>query len=64
MFARDIDLVNNRVTFESPASGFIDVGTSDRIGNDSKTFFATLVLNQQLLKLDEQFNFTIIATVS
>lgn len=64
MSARDIDLRNNRVTFDSPASGVIDVGTSGTIGSDSKTFFATLVLNQQLLTLSNPLNFTIIATVS
>lgn len=64
MFARDIDLINNRVTFGSSNSRFIDVGTSNRNSTDSKTFWATLTLNQQLLRLDEPFNFTIIATVS
>lgn len=64
VWARDIDLRNNRVTFESPNSSVIDVGTSTRIGADRKTFYATLILNQQLLTLDEPFSITIIATVS
>lgn len=34
--ARDIDLEHNQVTFHSPASSFIDVGTSERIGDDKK----------------------------
>ncbi|KAG4078591.1 hypothetical protein HA402_003238 [Bradysia odoriphaga] len=62
--ARDIDLEHNRVSFHSPSSNFIDVGTSDRIGNDKKTFFATLVLNQQFLTLAQNLSFIIIATDS
>lgn len=64
MWARDIDLEHNRVYFHSPASNFVDVGTAAKIGDDKKTFYATLVLNQQLLTLTEPFSFTIIATVS
>lgn len=64
MWARDIDLDHNQVFFHSPASDFIDVGTLDRVGDDKKTFYATLVLNRQLLSLAEPFSFTIIATVS
>ncbi|KAG4076573.1 hypothetical protein HA402_002736 [Bradysia odoriphaga] len=64
VLARDIDLEHNQVTFRSPASDFIDVGTSDRIGDDKKTFYATLVLNQQLLTLAQNFSFTITATDS
>ncbi|XP_037037495.1 uncharacterized protein LOC119075215 [Bradysia coprophila] len=64
VLARDIDLEHNQVTFRSPASDFIDVGTSERIGDDKKTFYATLVLNQQLLTLPQNFSFTITATDS
>lgn len=64
MSARDIDLEHNRVQFHSPASNVIDVGTSTTIGDDKKTFYPTLVLNQQLLTLTEPISFTIIATVS
>ncbi|KAJ6625244.1 Protocadherin-15, partial [Pseudolycoriella hygida] len=64
VMARDIDLEHNRVNFHTPSSNFIDVGTSPRIGEDKKTFYATLTLNQQLLTLSEPFSFTIIATDS
>lgn len=62
--ARDLDLRNNRVTFSSNDSMVIDVGTSNRIGADGKTFFATLTTNQQILTIQDAIEFTIIGTVN
>lgn len=64
VYARDIDLEHNKVVFHSPASDFIDVGTSEKIGDDKKTFYPTFILNQQLLTLPTNFSFTLIATDS
>lgn len=62
--ARDLDIVNNRVTFStSTETTIVTVGTADRIGEDQKTFYATLKTSHQLLQLPEPFEFTIIATV-
>lgn len=61
--ARDLDILNNQVTFSSVDSGFITVGTADRVGADGKTFYATLRTTQQILTINGQIEFTIIGTV-
>lgn len=62
--ARDLDIWNNQVHFTSDDAVGVTVGTSQKLGSDGKTFYATLITSQQMLRVGEQLEFTIVATVS
>lgn len=62
IYARDLDLRNNEVIFSSPDSEMINVGTSTDVSEDGKSFYATMFTSQQLLTINDRFEFTIIAT--
>lgn len=62
---RDLDIRNNQVTFSSSIdNSVVTVEAADRVGDDQKTFYASLKTSQQLLTLLEPLEFDIIATVS
>lgn len=61
IYARDIDLVANFVTFSVEGT---DLFTSEtkRMGDDSKTFYASLSTTVQILRLDGPLKFQLRAT--
>lgn len=64
VYARDLDILNNRVQFTSTNAEGVTVGTKQLVGDDGKTFYASLVTSHQMLSVGEGLEFTITATVS
>lgn len=64
VYARDLDILNNRVQFTSTNAEGVIVGTKQLVGDDGKTFYASLVTSRQMLSVGDGLEFSITATVS